>query len=574
MKLRVLALDYDGTIATDGRLDPAVRAAIGRVRDLGHVVVLVTGRILDDLRSLVGDLRLFDAVVAENGAVVAFPSAGRSTQLAPAPPATFVAELRRRHLDVRVGHCVVELAAADCMQTLQVVREQELPLTLHFNRSRLMVLPQAVSKATGLREALRTLRLSPHNAVAIGDAENDHELLAVCEVGAAVAWGSAALQRTADIVIPGSGPAAVAGYLDEVTRTDRIASPTGRRRLVLGRDRNGDVVTLAMRGRNILIAGDPRSGKSWVGGLICEQLVVQQYCTCVLDPEGDYQELEMLPGVSVLGGDGAPPSMNEVVRRLRHSDVSLVIDLSTLSTTEKRDYVTGALRVLTDLRQRTGLPHRIVVDEAHYFLHESGQATILDQSLAGHMLITYRVTGLDPGLLHGTDCVLVTRETDPNEARLLHATFRGEGDASAWTDMLGDLDLDEAVLLPMDGGGLRRFRIAPRLTHHVRHRHKYLDVPVAADRRFTFRFGDQQGPVVASLQDLSNALARTPVERLSGHVQRGDLSRWIGDVVRDDALATAVRDLEERHRLGTLPDFNDAVIRVIHERYGTASELL
>jgi hydroxymethylpyrimidine pyrophosphatase-like HAD family hydrolase len=49
-----------------------------------------------------------------------------------------------------------------------------------------MTVPQAVSKATGLHTALDTLRLSGHNAVAIGDAENDHELLRLVEVGAAV----------------------------------------------------------------------------------------------------------------------------------------------------------------------------------------------------------------------------------------------------------------------------------------------------------------------------------------------------------------------------------------------------
>lgn len=40
-----------------------------------------------------------------------------------------------------------------------------------------MALPQGVSKATGLQAALNRLRLSPRNTVAVGDAENDHELL-------------------------------------------------------------------------------------------------------------------------------------------------------------------------------------------------------------------------------------------------------------------------------------------------------------------------------------------------------------------------------------------------------------
>ena len=50
MKLSVLALDYDGTIARNDRLDRSVEAAIGEARHRGIKVMLVTGRNLDDLR--------------------------------------------------------------------------------------------------------------------------------------------------------------------------------------------------------------------------------------------------------------------------------------------------------------------------------------------------------------------------------------------------------------------------------------------------------------------------------------------------------------------------------------------
>ena len=56
MKFAALALDYDGTIAIDGAFDPAVRAAIGDLRRRGIVVILVTGRRLDDLRRVAGDV--------------------------------------------------------------------------------------------------------------------------------------------------------------------------------------------------------------------------------------------------------------------------------------------------------------------------------------------------------------------------------------------------------------------------------------------------------------------------------------------------------------------------------------
>ena len=44
MKLSVLALDFDGTIARDDRLDPSVRDAIADARRVGRIVAAVTSR--------------------------------------------------------------------------------------------------------------------------------------------------------------------------------------------------------------------------------------------------------------------------------------------------------------------------------------------------------------------------------------------------------------------------------------------------------------------------------------------------------------------------------------------------
>src|SRR6185503_6594242 len=64
MKLGAIAVDYDGTIATNGTMAGEMRAAIGAARDAGIAVLLATGRRLDDLRRVAGDLGYFDAVVA------------------------------------------------------------------------------------------------------------------------------------------------------------------------------------------------------------------------------------------------------------------------------------------------------------------------------------------------------------------------------------------------------------------------------------------------------------------------------------------------------------------------------
>lgn len=568
MKLSVLALDYDGTIARGDVLEPSVLNAIAAARARGITVLLVTGRILDELRRAAGDLHFVDGVIAENGGVIHFPASGRTTALAPAVPETFVAELRQRNLRFAIGQSLVDADAADGPRLLEIIRRLEVPLVLLFNRGRVMVASQGVSKATGLRVVLETLRLSARNTLAIGDAENDHELLRLAEIGVAVGWGSAALRAGADIVLDGTGPEAVAGYVHALVKTGSLpVPPRPRRRLVLGHLDDGREFSLAVRGRNVLITGDANSGKSWLAGLLCEQLILHGYCLCVIDPEGDYRSLENLPGVTVLGGEGGPPTPRELLHGLRYPDRSVVIDLSRLAHDEKMQYIRATLPALNVLRRRTGLPHRILLDEAHYYLHDSDGPSLLDFERNGYTVVTYCASRLPEALLAGTDVMLVTCESNPVEAEALRARCTGcnGADASPWR-MIGRLKPGQAVALPTTeetGGTLRLFTIASRITPHVRHREKYVDVPVSAPRAFVLNTNGRPGRRIRTLRQLVAALEHTPPGQLAGHVARGDFSRWIAEVFGDHALAAELRGLERDHgavlREETVAGMADAV---------------
>jgi hydroxymethylpyrimidine pyrophosphatase-like HAD family hydrolase len=576
MRLKALALDYDGTIAEHGTMAPEVRAAIGRAREAGLTVIIVTGRILGDLRRVCGDLSFADAIVAENGAVVAFPRSGRSTALHVPPPPAFLDELRKRDVQFEIGETVIEADASAAPAALGAIRQLEQPLALLFNRGRMMILPQAISKATGLASALDALRLSQHNVLAIGDAENDHELLRIAEIGVAVEWGSAALKAVADAVVPGDSPPAVAQYIESLigrtSGTHALTIRRPRRRVTLGVTAGGNELSLAVTGRNVLISGDPRSGKSWVGGLLCEQLILHGYSVCVVDPEGDYASLEALPRVTVVGGDGPPPQPHELLRLLRHPDRSIVIDLSRLSHVDKLAYLRGALPQIAIVRSRTGLPHRVLLDEAHYFLCGQDAMDPLDTSAGGCTLVTYQASRLQCDVLATADVMLVTRATDPHEVQLLAQATKAEHvDLDEWQRILEGLEVDEAALLPgaeESEGRLRRIRLAERLTPHVRHRMKYLDVPVPDRHAFIFRERDRStGERAHTLKEFIDVLGRAAPERLHEHIQRGDFSRWIAEVFGDRPLAMNIRSLEHNYRLNRIHDINDAVSQAVRSRY-------
>jgi hypothetical protein len=575
LKFGVLALDYDGTIARDGVLDPEVKAAIADARARGIVVILVTGRILADLKQVAGDLQFADAVVAENGAVLAFPN-GHSWLIGHPSPPEFLEELHRRGIAFAAGQCIVETDAILAPRILAVIRELELPLVLLFNRGRLMVLPQGISKATGLRHALTALRLSGHNAIGVGDAENDHDLLAACEIGVAVGWGSPALQRNAEEVVRGDGPSALAPYIRQAANTMRLPPDRiGRDKIVLGATGTGEPLGFAIRGRNLLVAGDPRSGKSWATGLFCEQLMLHDYCTCVIDPEGDYEQLEALPRVLTWSGGDPLPSLPDLARVLRHPDMSVVINLSHVQYKEKVEYLKTLLPMLASLRRSTGLPHRIVVDEAHYFLNESNVKELLDLDLGAYTLVTYRPSDLHPDVRKAIEVICATRISDPQEAKAMQTMF-GDGSGD-WGATLAGLADGEAVLLPRAGapGTLQRFTLRPRLTSHVRHRSKYLDVPMQSGHEFVFTAdGRPVGPPSRTLQEFVASMERVSREVLDGHARRGDFSRWIAEGFQDHPLASDIRKIEQRYRLGYVENLRGELEKTIQDRYEIESELI
>ena len=91
------------------------------------------------------------------------------------PPA-FAARLQKEGIHFQAGQCLIEGDAGAASRMLDVIRELELPIVLLFNRSRVMAMSQGISKATGLRAALETLRKSPRNAVAVGADEVRHHV--------------------------------------------------------------------------------------------------------------------------------------------------------------------------------------------------------------------------------------------------------------------------------------------------------------------------------------------------------------------------------------------------------------
>lgn len=204
MRFRALATDYDGTIADRGVVDENTIAALSRVRQSGRKLLLVTGRELSDLLNILANPRIFDLIVAENGAIVYDPESATMQSLAePAPPA-LVEALQRANVPLSIGHSIVATVTPYEHVMLQAIRDQRLEWHVIFNKESAMALPSGVDKATGLAAALGALAIAPHDVVGVGDAENDEAFLKSCGLSAAVSNAIDELKAQVDLTTAGA----------------------------------------------------------------------------------------------------------------------------------------------------------------------------------------------------------------------------------------------------------------------------------------------------------------------------------------------------------------------------------
>src|SRR5512145_970537 len=107
MRYNAIALDYDGTIARDGKVAPHVLDGLARLKASGRKLVLVTGRELDELLAIFPGIAVFDRVVAENGALLYRPHDGSRKDLGEPPPEALVQGLKACGMPLSVGATIV-----------------------------------------------------------------------------------------------------------------------------------------------------------------------------------------------------------------------------------------------------------------------------------------------------------------------------------------------------------------------------------------------------------------------------------------------------------------------------------
>lgn len=258
--IELIALDMDGTLLTSQHtIHPEARRTIQAARSRGVRLVVATGKSLYAIRSIIRELALDTPSVCMQGLMVYGPDesiwfertidpsvtrdvvryaadqdlalfAYERERLVTNRPSIYIQRFADHHEPVaEVLPDFTSLLPTLTLNKLNIMHPDE-----HIPRIRadltdllgkraslvqamshsLEILPPGSSKGNGLRWLLDRLGVDPAQVLAVGDGENDAEMLAMAGVGAAVANAMPAARAAADVVVASNDDGGVAEAIE------------------------------------------------------------------------------------------------------------------------------------------------------------------------------------------------------------------------------------------------------------------------------------------------------------------------------------------------------------------------
>ena len=547
MRYQLLASDYDGTLANQGLVSPAIVEKLRALQATGRRIVLVTGREMKDLVLVFPEYKVFDYIVAENGAVIHHPATGEEKLLGQSPGAEFVLELQRKGVHpLSVGKVIIATWVPHEQAVLDVIKASGSEYQVIFNKGAVMILPPGINKATGLLALLRQLQLSPHNCVGVGDAENDSSLLQVAEAAVAVSNALPALKGMADWVTPSGHGKGIAELIDALIDDDLASLDQRMTRHYpdLGTLSGGGVFTISPWRSGILLAGVSGGGKTTLTISILESLIRKEYQFCLIDPEGDYLEL---PGATIVGDESSLPPIEEIRQLLKEPRQNLVICTLSVPLHDRPACFMRLLDVLVELRREYSRPHWLIMDEAHHLVPGFSE-------IADHFPVDFNnfiVISTSPHALHTSAL-----------ARIGMIISIGENSAYPFEQFGQLLQCEVPTDIPKlaegeicvweRGSSMVPFVVRYNQPHQLlqRHRKKYAQGDMGYNS-FIFTGEQKRLHLVANNLMLFLHIAEgVDIETWLYHLCRKDFTNWFRKTIHDEDLARVGEEAEKMKDAG------------------------
>jgi hydroxymethylpyrimidine pyrophosphatase-like HAD family hydrolase len=565
MKYFGLACDYDGTLAKDGRVSSATVNALEKVKNSGRKLLLVTGRELPELLELFPEIRLFDIVVAENGALLYFPDSGEERPLGDPPSPEFIEQLEKLKVHpYSVGKVIVATWKPHEDNVLKIIRDMGLEMQIIFNKDAVMVLPSGINKAFGLAKALYELNLSPLNIVAVGDAENDHAFFRAAGFSAAVANSVPMLKETADLCLDGDHGEGVSELCGLIIADDlmRFEEEIKRHKILLGK-RGDEEYCIKSFNKRILVAGSSGGGKSTFALSFIERLNETGHQYCIIDPEGDYEDLKE---VITSGSGQRPPDVDRIMRLLEDPTRNTAVSLVSIPFDDRPAFFKKFYPALNELNDRRGRPHWVIIDETHHIMPSEWTTDVTGESLSfpGILYIAVHADHVEKTILSSINILVVIGEEPEETFRLFCDSLEipmpeiPEGAIKKGEAIVWEVKKEKKPFL---------IETIPTKIEKSRHSLKYAEGELDEEASFYFRGPEGKLKLRAhNLQMFLRLAEGVDDQTWLYHLRKGEYSQWFRKRIRDDELGNEAEKVEKENNLSA-EESRNRIREIVEEKY-------
>jgi phosphoglycolate phosphatase (TIGR01487 family) len=567
MRYHALATDYDGTLATDERVPAEVIQSLKSLKASGRKLIMVTGRELKDLQRVFPEYGIFDRIVAENGALIFNPATLKERLLGKRPPEEFIQKLKELNVtSLSVGRVIVATWEPHQAAVLNAIKETGLEYQVIFNKGAVMVLPPGINKAKGLHEAIKSMGLSEHNIVAIGDAENDNAMLQSAECAVAVSNALPQVKIIADWITTKPRGEGVSELISELLKDDLapLDKKLSRHFLELGKCKDGSEFWISPHGQRMLLAGTSGSGKTTLTAAFVERLIEKQYQFCLVDPEGDYLDME---GVVTIGDSSQPPIIANIIQLLSQASQSVVVCILAIQLGERPAFFNKLLSQIVTLQHSTGHPHFMILDEAHHLIPKEVPESFYNfqDGFTNFLAITTKPGLVNHNFLKRINTTLTMGDV-PGQTMAEFAAITNRK-----IKVKKDVIIDKGEVLVWQKTISETVVVTCSIPGHLlqRHKRKYATGDMGLNS-FYFRGPDHKLNLKANnLHSFIQMASGVDDETWLYHLQRNDYTNWLRASVNDEDLALSVQKSGAQEQNAAVS--RATIFKLIRDRYTAAA---